>query len=80
MSQKVHSFGIFPRRADAGDVALYIAEEHRDSRIREGLRHDFHGDGFAGAAGAGDQAVPVAHFRVQEDPLVFRKTHIYCVV
>ena len=63
-------------RADTRHIALYVAQEHGHARIGKGLGHHLHGNGLAGAAGAGDQAVTVAHVQGQLHPLSVRQTHI----
>ena len=71
-----HALAVDAGRADTRHVALYVAQEHGHARIGKGLGHHLHGDGLAGAAGAGDQAVTVAHVQCQLHPLVVRQTHI----
>ena len=62
--------------ADARHVALHVAQEHGHARVGEGFRHHLHGDGLAGAAGACDQTVAVAHVQRHLHPLAVRQTHI----
>ena len=71
-----HALAALPRCADARHIALYIAQKHRYARVGKGLRHHLHGDGLAGAAGAGDEPVAVAHIQRQLHTLVACQTHI----
>jgi hypothetical protein len=47
------------RPGDAGKVALHVGHEHRHAQIGESLGERLHGDGLAGAGGAGDQPMAV---------------------
>ena len=57
----LHIRGIHTGHAHTGQVALDIGQEHGNTHLGEGLGHDLHGDGLAGAGRAGDQAVAVGH-------------------
>ena len=70
LNAALHIGAVLAGLAHAGQVAFNICEEHRNAQLGKGLRHDFHGDGFAGAGSAGDEAVAVCHIRQQEKPLV----------
>ena len=72
----LHALAADARGADTGHVALDVAQKHGHPRVGEGLGHHLHGDGLAGAAGAGDQTVPVAHVQCQLHRLVICQTHI----
>ena len=50
---------------DARQVALDVGAEHRNAGAGEALGQHLQGDGFAGAGGAGDQAVPVGERQMQ---------------
>jgi len=54
-------------RGEAGEVALDVREEHRDTGGGELLRHHVQGHGFAGAGRPGHQPVPVHHGQRQPD-------------
>ena len=70
LDPRLHVGAVPAGLAHAGQVALDIGQEDRDAHLGEGLGHDLHGDGLAGAGGARDQAVAVCHVRQQEQPLV----------
>ena len=72
----LNAFAADTGRAEARHVALDVAQEHGYARVGEGFRHHLHGDGLAGAAGAGDQAVAIAHGGIHLHPLAVRQTHI----
>ena len=55
------------RLADAGDVAFHVCQEHRYAQVGKTLGQALQGDGFAGAGGAGDQAVTIGIAWVEED-------------
>jgi hypothetical protein len=50
---------------NAGQVTFDVGHEHRHAQPREALGQRLQRDGLAGAGGAGDQAVAVAHFGQQ---------------
>ena len=70
LDARLHVGAVPAGLAHAGQVALDICKEDRDAHLGEGFCHDLHGDGFAGAGCARDQAVAVCHVREQEQPLV----------
>jgi hypothetical protein len=53
------------RLADAGEIALHVGHEDRHADRRKPVRERLHGDGLAGAGGAGDQAVAIGQRRQQ---------------
>ena len=52
--------------ADARKVALDVGHEHRHADAAEIFRHHLQRNGFAGAGGAGDEAVAVGQLRQQK--------------
>ena len=70
LDARLHVGAVLAGSAHAGQIALDVREENRHAHVGEGLRHDLHGDGFAGAGGARDQTVAVCHIGQQEQPLV----------
>ena len=66
----LHVGSVLAWPAHAGQIALDIRQEHRNAHIRKGLRHDLHGDRFAGAGRAGNETVTVCHIGQQEKPLI----------
>ena len=55
----------FADRGDAGEVALDVGGEHRNAGAREAFGQHLQRHGLAGAGRAGDQAVPVAEFQIE---------------
>ena len=70
----LHPLVVLAGAGQAGHVPLHVAEEDGDPRVGKGLGHDLHGDGLAGAAGPGDEAVAVAHAQVHHDPFFAGQT------
>ena len=56
-----HVGAVLSGLAHSGQIAFYIGQEHGDAHIGKGFCHHLHSDGFAGAGGAGDEAMAVCH-------------------
>ena len=56
-----HVGAVLSGLAHSGQIAFYIGQEHGDAHIGKGFCHHLHGDGLAGAGGAGDEAMAVCH-------------------
>ena len=74
----LHAGVVRARFAETGDVALHVTEEDRDAGVGEGLRHDLHGDGLAGAGRARDESVAVGLGQVHIDlfPVGIGEAHV----
>ena len=59
----LHVLIVLARKHHAGDVALDIGHEYRDSRVAERLGEDLQCDCFSCAGRARDEAVAVSHLR-----------------
>ena len=71
-----HIRAVLAGLAHAGDVAFDVGQEHGHAHAGKAFGQHFQGDSFAGAGGAGDQAVAVGHLRVQIYSLVAAKADI----
>ena len=56
-----------PGRGHAREIAFDVGQEHGNAELREMVGEDLKADRLAGAGGAGDQPVPVAHARDERD-------------
>ena len=72
----LHILAVRTGGADAGNVALDVAQKYGYARVGERFRQNLHRDGFAGAGRTGDQSVPVAHGKGKLHPLLTGKTQI----